>query len=251
MKEELLLLCMAYPEISKKYGASVCMAGATGEGELRRIYPIPFEKFLRFGFHKREWIKYDIREKGDYRKESYKIYPESIQHGLKVDYEEIRKCCDAFKTTIEELKQKTDKDKTSLGIIQPRIIDFKIKKVPVDEKKVNLSMQQMLNGQKIPIELIEYRAWYVYHCGIGCTTEHKSLCLDTELGQLIRNIKDKYDEVTLLDKVKEKFFDWMLTRDLYFMMGTHSYHPKSWMIISILYPPKNQVKRSTLDKWLS
>lgn len=53
MKEDLLLLCMAYPEISKKYGASVCMAGATREGELRRIYPIPFEKFLRFGLRNR------------------------------------------------------------------------------------------------------------------------------------------------------------------------------------------------------
>jgi len=248
MKEDLLLLCMAYPEISHKYRASVCMAGVTGQGELRRIYPIPFDKFLRFGFHKREWIGYELREKGDYRKESYKIYPESIQHGLEVDYGEIRKCCEAFKTTIEELKKRTDIDKTSLGIIKPRILDFKIKKVPVDIKKQSLALQEMLDGKRYP-EFLEYKAWYVYHCGVECTTEHKSLCLDTELGQLIRNIKEKYDETTLLEKVKEKFFDWMLTRDLYFMMGTHSYHPKSWMIISVLYPPKIVQNIVTLSKW--
>ena len=252
MKENLLLLGMAYPEISKKYGASICMAGATEDGELRRIYPVPFELFLRYSFHKREWVNYEVREKGDYRKESYKIFPESITHGLMVDYNEIRDCCKAFTSTIEDLKLKTDADRTSLGIIKPEIIDFKIKKFLITEKRLHLSNQQMLDGCKIPIENLEYKAWYEYRCGTNCTAphNHKSMCLDTELGQLIRNIKHKYDtEAILLEKIKERFFTWMLTRDVYFMVGTHFLHPKSWMIISVLYPPKLNNKNESLKNW--
>lgn len=251
MKERLLLLCMAYPEISRKYGVSVCMAGITETAEFRRVYPIPFEKFIRFGFHKREWIEYDIKEKGDYRKESYKIYPESLRHDFNVDYEQIRDICKEHVTTIEDLKAQWDDDRTSLGIIKPELMNISIKKRDITQKEISVKKQQMLNGKMIPLDLLEYTVHYHFNCGENCSTLHKCLCLDTEAGQLYRNVKKgTEDGDEIVAKMREKLFTWMKNRDLYFLMGTHSLHPKSWMIISLLYPPKERVIANTLDKWL-
>ncbi|MDE1768833.1 MAG: hypothetical protein KGH67_04430 [Candidatus Micrarchaeota archaeon] len=45
MKEKLLVLAKAAPEISSKYEHLVCVAGITESGEWRRIYPIPWKIF--------------------------------------------------------------------------------------------------------------------------------------------------------------------------------------------------------------
>lgn len=250
MKESLLLLCMAYPEISKKYGASVCMAGITQHGDFRRIYPVPFDKFIRFQFHKRETITYDINEKGDYRKESYKIRPESLQHGELTDYEEIRQLCNENVTTIEELKNRWKDDRTSIGIIKPDLVDIKIIKRKNNIKINNLKKQQMLDGKQIPLDMLKYTVYYKYNCGDGCKTIHKTMCLDTEVGQLYRNIKHKYNDLEIISKMKYRLFDWMKKRDLYFMMGNHSLHPTSWMIISLLYPKKIEQHNHNLSMWV-
>lgn len=243
MKETLLLLAMAYPELSKKYGASVCMAGITDNNEFRRIYPIPFNIFLTFGFQKRELITYNTREKGDYRKESYKVFPETITHkGLKLEYEDVIKKLKGKITTLEELNTCNTLDKTSIGLIKPKIIDFQIKKINISDDNTT---QRTLDGNIIPFDVINYRGWYIFNCGKGCTKEHKTLCLDIELGQLLRKLKTKYsDDETIFAKARGRFFDFMQTRDLHFLVGTHSYHPKAWMIISVLYP-----KKENLMKW--
>lgn len=249
MKERLLLLCMAYPELSKKYGLSVCMAGVTETGEYRRIYPIPFTTFLSFGFVKREWISYEIKEKGDYRKESYKIYPNTMQHGDKEEYEQIREICKRDKTSIETLKTEWVTDRTSLGIIQPKLKGITITK---NAPATLFKKQELLNDKRIPFDLLEYSIRYHFTCSDSCNTTHKCLCLDTEVGQLYRNIKKRATNTIEIErKLKDKLFYWMQSRDLYFLMGNHSLHPRSWMCISLLYPKqKGMHATNTLDKWL-
>jgi hypothetical protein len=252
MKERLLLLCMAYPEISTKYGATVCMAGITDNGEYRRVYPMPFQKFCDFEFHKRHYYEYEIREKGDYRKESRKIYPESvIDLEIAKEYEEIGAICKERASTIEDLKNQFKADRTSLGIIKPILEDIVIKKAPINSKAEQLRRQKTIEGNYIPIDLIEYDVYYKFRCGPNCPTLHNCKCFDTELGQFIRRLKkERKPDNEIRWKIKGKFFEWMKKRDLYFLMGTAAFHPGSWMIISILYPPKNQIENiKTLDQW--
>lgn len=253
MKERLLLLCMTYPTKSKKYGASVCMAGITDKGEFRRIYPVPYETFMRRSdrFHKRYYIEYEIREKGDSRKESYKVYPGSIRvEPVNEDYEIIRELCRENAKSIYELESERKKDHTSLGIIKPSIIDFIYSEKPLDQEKEvtkqtyfnpnNNSLSTCWDVGELP-ENLGHNFYYKFYCSENCemTKGHICTCLDTEVGQLYRKMKEKYPIEIALEKVKERFFDWMATRELYFMMGTHSYHPHKWMIISILYPKRD------------
>ncbi len=37
--------------------------------------------------------------------------------------------------------------------------------------------------------------------------------------------------------MRQKMFDWMKNRDLFFMMGTH-HRWHNWLVVSVLYPEK-------------
>ena len=56
---------------------------------------------------------------------------------------------------------------------------------------------------------------------------------------LFRNIKiqNKFDNETTFSKVRDKYFDWILQRDVYFILGTESRWNR-FLIVSIFYPPK-------------
>ncbi len=243
MKERLLLLAMAYPEASRKYGHSVCIAGITDKGEFRRIYPIPYEIWRRGIFHKRRFIEYELRGKGDYRKESYKVYTNTIRT-LKgeMDYNtEIRDICQRNSSSVEELSSAFDEDRTSIGIVKPKILDLKI----VDNIPEDTTIQTLLVPESETPERLDHKFIYHFKCSDTCDTIHKMMILDTEAGQLYRNLKMQMQnrEMAFIPKFKEKFFTWMIkTRDPFFMLGTHAYHPNHWMIISVLYPEKRSQK---------
>jgi hypothetical protein len=242
MIERMLLLGMAYPEYSKKYMYSVCMAGITESGELRRIYPIPIEKFYSFGFHKKQWIEYEIREKGDYRKESFKIHSDSLKKTDFVTDTEIRKICQENALSLEELRQNWKTDKSSLGIVKPILSGFTIAPRPDNIKRIGWNTQTNLEKKKVThIDKLDYNVYYKFHCCPECEKTHKCICLDTEAGQLYRKIvqNESKDNTTIIkEKMKYRLYDWMQKRDLYFLMGTHSLHPTAWMIISLIYPEK-------------
>ena len=247
--ERCLLLCMAYPDISENYGATVCMAGITEEGEYRRIYPVPFDTFKEFDFHKRHWIEYEIREKGDYRKESYKIRPNSVDIEKEIEYEEVGQICRERVNSIDELNRKKSQDDTSIGIIKPNeVFDFTIDESESRrEEAEKYNQQETLTASNLP-KVMPHHVRYHFHCSPNCSTRHQIMCEDIEAGMLYWRLRNQYDSIdTVEEKMKQKFVNWMTEeRDLYLMMGTH-YRWKSWLIISVLYPPEREA--ASLDEW--
>lgn len=239
-RERTLLLCMAYPEMSQQYGATVCMAGITESGELRRIYPVPFETFKEKNFQKRRWIEYDIAEKGDYRKESYKIDPDSVEIGEQESYEKARNRIADRATTLNELDRRQEEDDTSLGFVKPQ--DFSLT-LDTDEDRADYAArfneQETLTGGSLEVEVIPHHLRYHFRCSGDCAVggEHDIMCEDIEIGQLYRRMTWEYDDLeTVEQKIQERFVDWMAeNRELYFMVGTHFQHG-TWLIISVLYP---------------
>jgi hypothetical protein len=253
--ERTLLLCMAYPELSERYEATVCMAGITEEGNFRRIYPVPFDEFVDADFEKRRWMEYEIREKGDYREESYKIYPESVEIGNKVDYVNVRDILEERCTTIEELEQEKQEEDRSLGIVKPEVNGLNIDEdenrrdtAEKCEQQVTLSGEDVIQFDIIP-HYVRYRFNCAGQCNICENSPHNIMCEDIESGNLYRNLSDEYDDESVVEeKMEEKLLDWMVEeRDLYFMMGTH-HRWKTWLIISLLYPPKRENNKLT-DTW--
>ncbi len=76
MKEKILVLIKTYPNLSKTYEETVCVAGITDKGEWRRLYPVPFRKMeFTHQFHKYDWISVDTEKNSKeklQRKESHK-----------------------------------------------------------------------------------------------------------------------------------------------------------------------------------
>ncbi len=64
------------------------------------------------------------------------------------------------------------------------------------------------------------------------------ILIDWELNELARNImKSDKNADSVEGKIKQKFFDFMKKRDLYFFMGTH-FRFGSWLIVGIFYPDR-------------
>ena len=69
---------------------------------------------------------------------------------------------------------------------------------------------------------------------------HNIILIDWELNELARNVmRNEKDKKIIEDKIKNKFFDFMKTRDLYFFMGTH-FRFGTWIIIGLFYPQKRK-----------
>jgi hypothetical protein len=250
MREKLLVLAKACPEISQKYESLICVAGITDNGEWRRIYPIPWRTFWSTSpnnFSKKQWIEYElVNEKpSDHRPESRKIKPNTIKFLRKEDYKKIELMLSDKITTIEKLELKGAKS-ASLGAIKPEIIeDF----FPISNKQYQKSItkgaQQDLFGESaVKIEIPEYKYKYRFRDDLDGRV-HNILCEDWEVGELYRHCenyrkKGKYkDETEVHKKVKEKMLDIVKNR-AYFIVGSH-YRFSTYMIVGVIYPTKKDL----------
>jgi hypothetical protein len=249
-KKRVFLTVKAFPEKSKKYGACVCTAGITEEGQFIRMFPIPFEKF-RGGKNipKYTWISVECEKASEYleRKESYRVIYDSIQTKVKVDtdnnWQERNKIVlPLVSPSLETLKKNNEIDKTSLGIIKPaEITELSIddnKDCDEDELEIRRQIQLTLDGEKrTDLEHIGYNFRYHFRCNDNECKGHNIMCEDWEMLESWRSWKTKYgNNELLIEKFKAKFLDYMKFRDIYFFLGTHSQF-NTWLIIGLYYPP--------------
>ncbi len=249
-KKKITVVTKAYPEYSTRHGSVACTAGITEEGEWIRLYPID----MRYFVGKDKISKYDIIEvecKKDRdklsRKESHKVRPDSIRiidkslTKPKADWGKRNKIIlPHITTSLDTLQQQYEMDKTSLGILKPKkIIDLiKTQELEIFEEE-SWSFTVNLDGVKIPnVHKIPHIFKYKFICDCCKESEHIMQCEDWEIFESYRRWGPKYKDLDLLwEKIKERFFDWMVKdRDLNFIMGMHSQYP-TWFIIGIYYPP--------------
>lgn len=75
--------------------------------------------------------------------------------------------------------------------------------------------------------------------GCDCAKKpHKIKVIDWEVNELARNVmKGGGTKGQIREKIRQKLFDWMKERQLYFFMGTY-FKYGTWIIIGIFYPDK-------------
>jgi len=236
--DTILILCRAVPEESKKYFHTVCVAGVTDKGEFRRIYPVPFKRFQQragIPFRKKEWIEATVLppDRGDKRVESRKLDFATVKVLRRADDNEVRdmvaKCLSPSVKSIESRG-------ASLGFIKPRIVDCEcIIKSTEELDRSQVDLEGRLAG-KIKLD---QESRYKFYCQErkGCCEGrlHNIEIRDWEANELYRNvIRNEKKHSVIKHKVRKKWLDWMIDRDMYFMMGTHHVF-KTWMIVSVLY----------------
>ncbi len=252
MKEKLCVLAKTYPNVSKKYYHLVCVGGFTQNFKWRRIYPVPWKMFWenQTSFKKKSWIEYETQSDvpSDHRSESRKVIDTSIKSLGDAKFKEINDFLRENITTMEKLTAINHR-KVSMGVIKPyKILNFVQEPNEHYEKNIQKQAQQTLDGgSAVKIDILPKTYSYVFYCSPDCKTKHKIMCEDWELGQLYRNCEKfreqgKYkDEKEVFEKIREKFLDTLpKKKDFYFIVGTH-YRFTTYMIISVIYPKKNDV----------
>ncbi|HHT9139158.1 MAG TPA: hypothetical protein ACFYEK_18185 [Candidatus Wunengus sp. YC60] len=239
MKEGVLVLVRAIPEKSERYGYLICVAGINESNEWRRLYPFKFsygERLIDFGKKDLINVTFAVPD-NDKRKESRKVTThENLNSPL--DDDELLQRIIPLVSSIEKL----NKEDASLGVIKPELtgIDLIINSTDIYDGQTYFSLAddylERREKVKIPVELR-----YQFKCKNESECKgHNIILIDWELNELARNIMRKEkDKKIIEDKIKNKFFDFMKTRDLYFFMGTH-FRFGTWIIIGLFYPQKRK-----------
>jgi hypothetical protein len=263
-REQILIAVKTYPTLSQKYGELVCTAGIREDGSWVRLYPIPFRRLD----HKNRYDKYDwiettlIKSRSDHRPETYRILdPTALEKISHVDthdkWRERRRLLlrqGNIYTQLKPLLEGAKANRLSLAVFKPtKVIDFVWKACDREwnQKKLDIMRSKAAQGVLFPydqwretfqlISKLPYDFSYRFVDATGKKSEMQ--VLDWECGQLYWNCLNasRNDEPTALAKVKAKYFDEFLNRELHFFLGTirqfHGFSPNPWVIIGVFPIP--------------
>ena len=138
---------------------------------------------------------------------------------------------------------RTPQREFSLGIIRPsEVSDFKVEPAERtwNSKREGLFVQGRLFGPRQKrLEKIPYKFSYVFKCEEPSCKGHSKMIADWEVGQLYRNMRDKYGEKMAVEKVRDKFLGQMCAPqfDTHFFVGTILGHG-AWIVLGVFWPKK-------------
>ena len=250
--KKVLVTVKAYPNPSKKYGETVCVAGIDlGTNKWIRLYPIPFRDLD----DARKFPKYSIIEikarkaHDDTRPESYKVDSDSIKVIDQLDTKngwEKRKSLvtPTISPSLCAIQADSKQSGISLGMFKPFNVNFiheKVKSQDQTKRKDCYSQAGFFKPNKEPIEEIPFDFRYQFHYrGKDDCSGHDLLIIDWELSQSYRTWRYKYrDQDLLIEKIKEKWLGNMCSdkKDTYFFVGNVNRFRNVFMVLGVFYPP--------------
>lgn len=260
MKEHLrvLITVKTHPIPSSKYDELVCTAGVTEAGDFIRLYPINFRDLpYSQQYKKYQWLEVDaVKHTGrDSRKESFRPDCDSIRLdgdplSSRHNWAERALYVLAKRSqSMEELRDRQVRDRTSLGIFRPKeVFDLVSQPAEPDWKpgfKAALMQQRLWENRKAskePPRKVPFKFQYRFSCDDPrCKGTHRMMIEDWEVGALYWRCVDggaTPDEARAA--VRKKFLDEICTpdRDTHFYVGTILAYPKSWVVIGLFWPKK-------------
>lgn len=258
-----LITVKTYPTLSSKYEELVCTAGFLEDGQMIRIYPVPFrKKAFSEQYSKYDWIELDlVKNQRDFRPESYR--PASIESNINIIDKigtqhnwAMRKniVLKNVRYNLEELiaEAKNKEHYTSLAVFKPATIhDFIAEKVESEWSKEKLETLKQWNifdvsGTDKRLRIVRKLPYkFSFKLSDNKGKERTMMIEDWETGQLYWKQLAKYegDESKAIADVKNKYLnDLAVNCDLYFFLGTTQVHhlraPNPFIIIGAFYPKK-------------
>ncbi len=265
--KHILILCKTYPSPSSKHVETSCIAGMDSAGQLIRLFPVPFRLVAdEQRFKKWQWIRARVRKANeDHRPESHRISVDTIDTqgeplSTKNAWEERRlaiKPVEVFED-FEALESARQNRGVTLGLLRPhRLVNLRISKAKSPDwtaDEIGKLMQAQNQGSLFDqdaeqrslklLKKLPFDFHYNYECAAGESTktyEHK--LVDWEAGALYWNVHHRPDWQAAF---RQRYLTEFAEKDLLFLMGTIHRFPNQWLIVSVLYPPKQP--REVLDQ---
>lgn len=264
-KQRILITVKTYPTLSRRYGETVCTAGVRKDGTWVRIYPVPFRRLNEDEQYKKfDWLEARlVRNTTDPRPETYRPFDSAelekpVDHMDTADsWRERRKLL--LKTArvynrLDDLIAGAKANQISLAVFKPtRITDFvweqeerewnpeKVREMRDATKQYDLFADNTWRETFKVIDKLPYSFSYKFEDATGKKSELQ--VLDWEAGALYWNClrSANGDEPKALAKVRQKYFDEFVKKDLHFFLGTtqqfHFVAPNPWVIIGVFPIP--------------
>lgn len=239
---EVVVLIKAAPEIGKRHGETVCVAGVDAYGSWHRLYPVPFKDLKQQQrFHR--WDRIRVRWKrpsDDDRVESKRIDPQSLKILSKVAGDERREV--AERAVVPSLEDEMTSGR-SLALIRPTDLRFTIRKLSSTEFEKSSRRRLELGRQPdffatttISKEPPPYQFGYTFHHA-GRQREH--VCIDWETERTFFKWRDEYGEERALHEMKVRWGEKIPARGVVFAMGTHRVKIfKNWLLSAVIQAPE-------------
>ncbi|PIU51749.1 hypothetical protein COS91_02845 [Candidatus Desantisbacteria bacterium CG07_land_8_20_14_0_80_39_15] len=253
LTKDILITVKAYPNPSKKYGETICVAGITiDDKKWVRLYPIPYrdldeeQKFPKYAIIRAKISK----PSDDKRPESFRVNADSIKVVDHLDTsDKWVKRKEIVLPTLDksmcEILNKLQTENKSLGVFKPRDIKFYWQKArPRDEdvRKACYAQLSFFNKTKNAIEVIPFDFRFKFFCQEEPECKgHDFSIIDWEIGQAYRSWRTNYKtEDLLLEKIKERWLDRICfaKNDIYFYVGNMKRFRDNFMILGVFYPSK-------------
>ena len=232
------VIIKAAPDIGRKHGETVCVAGIDFEGQWHRLYPVPFrdlsekQKFSRWDILEFEWRK----APDDDRAESKRINPQTLKVVGSVPPRERHSF--ARRALVEDLDKELDGGK-SFALIRPTNVRFRIYQLPHSELQKELAAREALHKQtdmfsdpSISREPPPYRFNYRFDFA-GKRRNYN--CIDWETEATFFKWRAKHGEDKTLELMAEKFDKELPAKGVAFAMGTHrNANWRNWLLSGVL-----------------
>ncbi len=253
----ILILCKTYPSPSAKYRETSCVAGMEEDGRLIRLFPVPFRLITGDQqFSKWQWIRAKIeKSRDDHRPESHKLKIGSISLGDKIppgrDWQNRRHYLEKLEAfdSPEELEAARQRDGTSIGLVRVHqvtdltLTEHKNKDWTAEERaKLEKTQLSLLEDEQDEVKILE-KIPVDFHYYYTCMTQSglaafKHKIVDWEIGALYRNVLNSHGRDGWRHPFKQKLLEEFPSKDLMLLMGNMHRFPDQWLIISLIYPPK-------------
>jgi len=258
--ERILIWGKTYPELSQKYGETVCTAGCLEDGCPVRIYPVPFrllDDYEQYSLY--QWITAPIKPSpDDPRPESYKINVDEINPGNRIDTDPgwmkrrqiIEKDLSWHFDSVCDLQAAQRQSDRSLGIVPVGEVSRVYLKERSDEKEEKhkqklqaIRAQNELFQDRSPshLQFQKYRVRVEWKCGTSGEIHpdcdgHDMTILAWGLGELGRRDGP--------EKAKQKMEELAdpQTYDLKFFLGNMLAYQKSFTIVGLWYPKRKDLR---------
>ena len=261
--ERILILAKTYPSPSAKYVETSCVAGITDQGQPRRLYPVPFRMLKEDDqFKKWQWITVRVRKSNDdHRPESHRVFVDTVDStepslSTANHWEARREWIERFPlfNSVAEAESARTRSGLSLALVRPKRI-VRLEVTPArdpdwtEEERAKLIREQMqgqlfdapeAERQVRELRKIPFNFHYVYVCDSpDGEIEERHKIVDWEAGALYWHCHARHGngwEIPFRAKLEEN----LPAADLMFLVGTIHRFPDQWLIVSLIYPPKQR-----------
>lgn len=269
VRGRVLILCKTYPSPSGKHAETSCVAAIDDNGNLVRLFPVPFRLISDAKqFRKWQWVSIQFQKaRKDHRPESHTLNIDAIECdadtlSTKNNWEARRS---AFQGTpvfsdYDAVERNRIQNGHTLALLRPKRLlglDITPLKDPLwtaAEKEKLLGRQKQAGlfdaNDATDIKLLR-KLPFDFHYRYVCEVDHEEReyrhkIVDWEVGALFWNCHQKHGrgwEEPFRQKLEIEF----ASRDLIFLMGTIHRFPDQWLIVSLIYPPKEPPASRTPD----